>query len=389
MDTTLISVVLLLTSAGQGWCQPEVEGNNADDLYLYLDRDAVVHIPTFKQQPCTTNPGGKPKFEPTARSGAVVGYKGQDSLMLCGGYQLYGCQVWTETGWQDVEGDFKRAHAASSKLPDGKWLVTGGFGTTANPNLWTTQIYSEYDGWSDFVPLPWSLTGHCQVTVGRDVYVIGGQAWQDKSGGYRNVPSDHEGKYLSTLVLKDKSWGRLPYDLSREYNYHACGVLGSWIYIVGGSKKGAMIDSQRGTTIGGEETSVEIFNTDKPEAGWVAGPELPDPVKDNRIQAVVHDNTLYLVSGSVREGPVTKVYKIRKGDQNWEVVQGVNISQNPISNYNKPYWPPYNRPVFPAPLLTKNILHCSKPVISSGHSCNILNTVLVILLAIQTITTQL
>ena len=87
---------------------------DGDDLYLYLDRDAVVHIPTFKQLPCTTNPGGKPKFEPTARSGAVVGYKGQDRLMLCGGYQRYGCQVWTETGWQDVEGDFKRYFQSSN-----------------------------------------------------------------------------------------------------------------------------------------------------------------------------------------------------------------------------------------------------------------------------------
>ena len=80
----------------------------SEELYLYLDRDVVVHIPTFTQLSCLTNPGGHAKTEPVARSGAVVPYKGQDRLMLCGGNFKYGCQVWTEQEWVDIEGEFKR-----------------------------------------------------------------------------------------------------------------------------------------------------------------------------------------------------------------------------------------------------------------------------------------
>ena len=80
----------------------------SEELYLYLDRDVVVHIPTFTQLSCLTNPGGYAKTEPIARSGAVVAYKGQDMLMLCGGYWEDGCQVWTEEEWVGIEGEFER-----------------------------------------------------------------------------------------------------------------------------------------------------------------------------------------------------------------------------------------------------------------------------------------
>ena len=96
-----------MTNVQKDFSQSPISAQS-EELYLYLDRDVVVHIPTFTQLPCLTNPGGYPKTEPIARSVAVVGYKGQDRLMVCGGYWRGGCQVWTEQGWVDIEGEFER-----------------------------------------------------------------------------------------------------------------------------------------------------------------------------------------------------------------------------------------------------------------------------------------
>ena len=71
-------------------------------------------------------------------------------------------------------------------LPDGRWLVSGGWKDYEEGFVGTTQIYSERQGWLDYVPLPGKLEGHCQVTVGDDVFVIGGTShWVTLSWGLR------------------------------------------------------------------------------------------------------------------------------------------------------------------------------------------------------------
>ena len=106
------------------------------------------------------------------------------------------------------------------------------------------------------MPLPGKLEGHCQVTVGDDVFVIGGTSWGHTFMGNEGVGF----KSRSTFVLRDKIWHKLSAKLSKDVHSHACAVVGGLIYSVGG---GSNLD-----------TTVEILNTEKPEDGWVQGPQL-------------------------------------------------------------------------------------------------------------------
>jgi len=297
----------------------------------------------------------------------VVGYKGQDRLILCGGWWLAGergCKVWTEQGWLDIEGEFERADAASSMLPDGRWLVSGGQGEEGG--LGTTQIYSEEKGWLDYVPMPVNLEGHCQVTVGEDVFVIGGRSWGHTFMGNKGVGFDTR----STYVLRGNTWHKLPAKLSQEVHKPACAVVGGLIYTV-------------------YYTTVEILNPEKLEDGWVQGPRLPERKDMYMVQTVVHNNTLYVVSGNPRWerwekiNPM-KVYSLKQGDDHWEELEGLDIKQR--NEDCNPCYPNQVRAIFPAPVIKKNALHCSeprsKPHISSKSSKTSFDILYVIFLSV-------
>ena len=254
-------------------------------------------------------------------------------------------------------------------LSDGHWLVSGGLGREGY--VGTTQIYSEEKGWLEYVPMPGKLEGHCQVTVGDDIFVIGGTSWGHTFMGNEGVGF----KSRSTFVLRNNMWHKLSAKLSKAVRSHACAVVGGLIYTVGG---GSNMD-----------TTVEILNTDKPEDGWVQGPQLPERVNMNIVQTVVHDNTLYVVSGNPRQEsyqsrmlgrtPV-KVHSLEQGGDHWEELQGVNITQR--NKDNESYTPSDGRPVFPAQVLNKNHLHCSEPPITSESSGTSFDILFVVFLCI-------
>merc|ERR1711970_1078877 len=134
--------------------------------YLYLDKDRILQLPTFEELPCYQ------EFpDPYAEAGVVVPYEGTDTLMVCRG----DCFVWLETGWEKTKAELDRYSHASSMLPDGRWLVSGGkyheraFYTSSN------RVYADREGFTDYHNLPEARSRSCQVTVGEVVYNIGGK----------------------------------------------------------------------------------------------------------------------------------------------------------------------------------------------------------------------
>merc|ERR1712098_585523 len=85
---------------------------------------------------------------------------------------MAGCFAWTQAGWQSLHTTFfnKRYDAASS-LVGGDWLVTGGLDPD---NQFSSVLLYRSDTWLEYESMPISLEKHCQVTVGADVFVIGG-----------------------------------------------------------------------------------------------------------------------------------------------------------------------------------------------------------------------
>ena len=209
-----------------------------------------------------------------------------------------------------------RCAAASSKLADGRWLITGGVGIDGT--LSSARAYSEAEGWVDFPSLPATRYWHCQVTVGHDVYVIGG--WHD----------NHKPQSSVYILSEDQVWVKgknLPTHLSE----HSCAVIGSKIYVIGG------YDHSKDLV-----TSVFILDTSAHGSSWELGPELPVPRA--KAQTFVYDDTLYLLGGYIRESR-SDVFTLAPGAQSWSVVPGANITDI--------------RHIFPAPLITNDNMHCN------------------------------
>ena len=88
--------------------------------------------------------------------------------------------------------------------------------------------------------------------------------------------------------------------------------------------------------------SVEIYDPDTDL--WEAGPALPNPVYE--AQAVSYQNTLYLLGGVANAQVFT--LSADPGAQ-WEILEGVMVSEE-------------IRQVFPAPLLTSEMLFCEENI---------------------------
>jgi len=312
--------------------QPVSSGPVQEKEYLYLGPDQILELPSLAQVPCEQNcPFGPWTPSSSYLSGAaaaVVPYDGVDTLMVCGiRYDLKGCYVWRKTGWELSDTLFKGNTVASSKLADGRWLVTGGFwryDTLYGEVLSTARMYSEADGWVDISSLPATRCHHCQVTVGNDVYVIGGYEILYAETG-------SSGPQSSVFILSDaQEWVKgesLPTPLSR----HACAVIGTKIYVLGGHDGNSY-----------ETSVVYVLDTSTPDSSWETGPELP--VQLTSAQTFVYDGTLYLLGGW--DDHKTDVYTLAHGVQSWSVVPGSNITDNRVT--------------FPAPFITNDAMHCNQ-----------------------------
>jgi len=283
--------------------------------YLYVGPDKILELPSLTEVPCEQNyPNEKRLFS----SAAVVPYGGADTLMLC---EVDNCYAWRNSGWELSDTTFRRTMSASSKLLNGRWLISGGMRLIEDGDnivLNTTRSYDETHGWVNWPPLPVPKYWHCQVTVtvgsGSGTYVIGGR---------NNVREDS-----TVFSLGNYSWIQeesLPIPLFDQ----ACAVMGTEIYVIGGHNNDD-----------GHLSSVWVKDTNITGSSWKNGPHLPEGRTD--AQAFVYDNKIYVLSGTP---DVTSVLTLSPNSQSWSVVPGADIV--------------VARSIFPVPFINKDSVHCN------------------------------
>lgn len=216
-----------------------------------------------------------------------------------------------------------RINAAASQtsagllVTGGNTEVTGGSKLLSSTLLFTTT-------WQDFTELPVATSLHCQVTVGDTVYIVGGYTDSDVLGDTYKLTSSNQWSLISSL--------------NTPRSLHACVEWDGGILAIGGRGSG-FIDVDR-------LSSVERY--DVVSNKWFDFTPIL-PVKLEYHQAVVWGGDLYVLGGwDHTNGGINKeVYKLKKGNQTWEVMPGVSVDLGTD----------YKRPIFPA-IITNNI-HCN------------------------------
>jgi len=270
-----------------------------EDQFLYLSDSRILSLPSFEEVTCKQD-FPEELFLNYATAGVVM----DGNLLLCGGYGMTTCWLWTENGWLEKGTDFNRKIAAASSVGD-SLIVTGDYdGNTS------TMIFTEEAGWEDFTPLPVAMSFHCQVSVGDTVYVV---------------------RYDSTykLSMSTKQWVKLS-SLNTPRGEHGCAEWDGEIIVVGGTASGDYL------------SSVEKYDpvSDK----WSTFTPLPTTL--SLMQVLVWDNDLYVLGGYDGNSHENskKVFKLKHGEDTWEEL-GVTLQ-----NVEK-------RDVFPA--VTLKTLHCT------------------------------
>ena len=138
----------------------------------------------------------------------------------------------------------------------GGWLVTGG----SDGGLLSSAVLYSNGAWHDYASMPDGVKRHCQVTVGNEVFVIGGL---NGDGPVSTVYKLSHGIWFKFSSLKTRRWG------------HMCSVLDGTIYVMVG--------------VGNYLNSTELLRHGSNE--WVPGPPLPGPVYHG--QSVIQDFISY------------------------------------------------------------------------------------------------
>jgi len=316
-------------------CWLVLSGPATEPDYLYLGKDTILKLPTFEEVPCQQGfPESYAKDLGHQMTGAVVSHHGNKTLMLCG--VKHTCFVWTSDGWKQSYAQFDRKkladrkdwiHAASSVLPDGRWLVSGGEKEQSydvKKPISSTKIYKDFEGWSDFTRLTFPTDSHCQVSIGNTTYIIGGE-----SGDTQFSSSVYS-------LSEDDKWVAAP-SLATPRSSQGCVAWGDKIYVVGGQ-------TQTGYNKFAWLSSVEVLDTSDPTNTWVPGPEFPVQISNGH--AVLYHDVLYVLGGGSQygyDGALTGVYSLARGSLEWTWV----------ASYTNRY-----RNLFPAPILPKEALHC-------------------------------
>ena len=186
------------------------------------------------------------------------------------------------------------------------------------------MIYTGEAGWVDFTPLPVPTQDHCQVSVGDNVYVVGGlTAWSSPSTGYTGD--------TYKLSLSTKLWVKQS-SLHTPRSLHGCTEWDDGVIVVGGVTSWW---SSNGIS------SVEKYNPVSNK--WSTFTPLPR--KMFRMQVLVWDNDLYVLGGYGRAIWYSKkVFKLKHDEDTWEEIR---VTPQRI----------YRRPVFPA--VTLSTIHCT------------------------------
>jgi len=299
-------------------CNPD-----KDDQYLYLSDSKILRIPEFAEVTCNQEFPEKPL---SFASGGVVTVNGKKELQVCGGEEMTTCQLWTEDGWVETATGFNRAMAGASTV-GGSIIVTGGKDPSTNEILSSSKIYTEDDGWLEYTSLPAATMRHCQVTVGDNVYVVGGVSGITGNTGVTGVTGD-----TYRLSLSSKQWVKQS-SLNTPRFWHGCVEWDGGVLVVGGAGNGWKTLS-----------SVEKYNPGNNK--WSTFTPLPTTLY--YMQVLVWDNDLYVFGGrdvnNVDGDYNKKVYRLKKGEETWETL-GVTLENNEFTS------------VFPA--VTLSTIHCT------------------------------
>jgi len=237
----------------------------------------VLRIPEFRPlEGCSVPPFPLPVKDTV--SGTLDG-----NLVICGGTNTdtglgtVECDVLQNGEWGEMPTMNKvRASAAASMTSKGMW-VSAGRDTFGGGDHRSTELLTE-GKWVPGPDLPQKLYGHCQVTAGSDVFIFGG------STGFAYVDSGYK--------LEGDEWKELP-TMKTKRAYHACTVLGNFIYVIGGHEA---------------ETSVERF--DLSSLTWVEEKQISPGFKGG--PATVLDSAIYLIEKKSKQNE-SNMFKLSVG----------------------------------------------------------------------------
>jgi len=305
-----IKDLLVRQRDAEAGCQGGDEEGEEKEVVFYLNHDKIVQLPSFTLLPnCTVpeNTGGYYGMENTVAA-VIDGY-----LTACGGMregdQRRFSECFTLYNGKWVSGITpnmlrKREDGAASWTKKGLF-VTGGYSSSDYWHAYTEYL-TEEGVWVYGPELPDSMGGHCQLTVGADVYIL---------GGYNNsmaLPSVYK------LSENSATWSPVANMEHGRYK-HSCALHDDYIYVLGGMNA---------------KTSVERL--DLSTMTWEKVPDLPEEFEGG--QALSFQSNLYLVNRWTG-----LVVKLTKNNQ-WEKINTLGFIGD--------------RTVYPAPVVTPHILGC-------------------------------
>ena len=132
---------------------------------LFITENAILELPSFAKSSCSVELS---TFQPIseyrgAHSGLV-----NNNLVVC---DLRGCEYLCAGKWRPFPNMTSLRTGGASSGSSSGWFVTGGYNDAKVLN--TTEVYTSENGWQVGPDLPTTLYGHCQLTVGETVYIIG------------------------------------------------------------------------------------------------------------------------------------------------------------------------------------------------------------------------
>jgi len=302
-------LIVKQTDAGAG-CKDQEEEEEKEAV-LFLAYDKIVQLPSFTILPnCTV--------QQDVNLGAVAAVV-DGHLTVCGGLESDACSTFSQGKWnQNLTPNMLnvRAEAAASLTYKGLF-VTGGFDGDRGDSLPKTEYLTE-SGWEYGPRMRSEKARHCQVSVGSDVYTLGGFN-RIGSTGFKQRDVYRLSEPWLSQEAPGEEWTFVN-NMKKFRSGHACALHDNHIYALGGS--------------GDVGTSAERMNLST--MTWEEISDLPQMFAYG--QAFSFQSTLYLVYRD--DGLVVKLNK----DNQWEEVTRVG----PISDNT----------VFPAPVLSPEVLGC-------------------------------
>jgi len=224
-----------------------------------------------------------PKYPEERLEHAVTGVV-DGKIMSCGGYNrkyvnLASCYMLDGSTWRKQPSMKHVRWGSAASMTNNGWLVTGGHDNNDN-RLKSSEIFAD-GSWKESVSLPWTFTGHCQITSKSGV-IVAGYNWDTDRG---KVGSFVVGR------LEAGEWKMLSSKRVNMRYYQSCELIGEEKLII----------------MGGNYYRNTMDILDLKSNTWSKGPEIPVGMYGGH--STIYKDTLYIidnkVDGNVYSIPVT------------------------------------------------------------------------------------